>query len=255
MVKLDHDRESFNNDWKMVLENAFFHSNDVKEEANFIYISRHGESINNLLGKIGGDSSLSPRGVQYASALGTFFNNLGLRNLQVFTSELQRTKQTAFHIEGHKVVKKEINEIDAGVHDGLTYEDIAEEYPIEFAKRDRDKLGYRYPEGESYVDVVERLKPLIKEIEMKEADENILVVSHQATLRCLLAHFQGTPLQEAPYTKVPLHTIMKICINKVCPPSYYRLPVDCVDTFRSKPNNCHNGRSRDEALKTVPFHI
>jgi broad specificity phosphatase PhoE len=42
-------------------------------------------------------------------------------------------------------VKPELDEIDAGQHDNLTYEQIAERFPVEFALRDKDKLNYRYP--------------------------------------------------------------------------------------------------------------
>ena len=45
-----------------------------------------------------------------------------------------------------QVVRPEINEINAGLHDNMTYEDIASEFPAEFALRDSDKLNYRYPE-------------------------------------------------------------------------------------------------------------
>ena len=38
----------------------------------------------------------------------------------------------------------------------MTYEEIAAKFPVEFALRDKDKLCYRYPGGESYLDVVER---------------------------------------------------------------------------------------------------
>ena len=37
-----------------------------------------------------------------------------------------------------------LNEIDAGRCDGLTYQEIAELYPEEFALRDLDKYNYRY---------------------------------------------------------------------------------------------------------------
>ena len=39
-----------------------------------IYLTRHGESLNNLLGKIGGDSDLSQRGEQYVTALADLIN-------------------------------------------------------------------------------------------------------------------------------------------------------------------------------------
>ena len=38
---------------------------------------RHGESLNNLYGRIGGDASLSPRGEKYARALAAFVASLG----------------------------------------------------------------------------------------------------------------------------------------------------------------------------------
>ena len=38
-------------------------------------------------------------------------------------------------------------------HDNMTYEEIALQYPKDFAERDQDKLRYRYPFGESYIDV------------------------------------------------------------------------------------------------------
>ena len=43
----------------------------------------------------------------------------------------------------------------------MTYEEIQAKYPKEFALRDQDKYHYRYPKGESYEDVVQRLEPVI----------------------------------------------------------------------------------------------
>ena len=68
---------------------------------------------------------------------------------------MTRTRQTAAHIMAPTMSFPQLNEINSGEHDGMTYEEIAEQFPIEFAARDRDKLRYRYPNGESYVDVCE----------------------------------------------------------------------------------------------------
>ena len=43
---------------------------------------------------------------------------------------------------------KSLNELDAGACDCLTYEEIQEKFPEEFALRDQDKYHYRYPRGE-----------------------------------------------------------------------------------------------------------
>jgi 6-phosphofructo-2-kinase len=50
------------------------------------------------------------------------------------------------------------------------------ELPLEFLARARDKLRYRYPgSGESYIDVVERVRPLITEIERVKCPVIIVV--------------------------------------------------------------------------------
>lgn len=73
-----------------------------------------------------------------------------------------------------------------GVCEEMTYSEIKEKYPEEFAARDLNKFAYRYPRGESYEDLVGRLEPVIMELERQG---NVLVVSHQAVIRCLLAYF------------------------------------------------------------------
>ena len=57
------------------------------------------------------------------------------------------------------------DELYAGICDGLTYKEIEEKYPEEFARRQDDKLTYRYPRGESYMDVTLRLENVVLDIE------------------------------------------------------------------------------------------
>lgn len=45
--------------------------------------------------------------------------------------------------------------------EALSYEQIQEKFPKEFALRDQNKYHYRYPRGESYEDLVHRLEPVI----------------------------------------------------------------------------------------------
>lgn len=115
-----------------------------------IYMSRHGESAYNLLGKIGGDSELSPRGMLYANKLpGLIKENLGeQKELIVWTSTMKRTIQTSSLLNYPKISRKALDEIDAGVCDGMTYEEIEEKYPEDYANRDDDKFNYRYKGGE-----------------------------------------------------------------------------------------------------------
>lgn len=76
-----------------------------------------------------------------------------------------------------------------GICEGLTYEEIQERFPQEFAWRDQDKLKYRYPHGESYLDLLQRVDGVVQGLLTKT---EVLVVSHQAVLRCIMAYFMGS---------------------------------------------------------------
>lgn len=232
---------------------SFLDSADHLTGGNTIYLSRHGESENNLFGRIGGNADLTERGEKYATALSSFMDSLQLADLKVWTSQYRRTQLTARHIQAPKVVQTNLGEILAGDHDNMTYEEIAKTFPVEFAMRDKDKLCYRYPNGESYLDVVERVNSLMDTI---TSSHNLLIISHQATLRCLLAMLLGVELVELPYLKVPLHTVIKVTVEQgATEVEYHRLPVDCVDTYRARPSNCDMDRDFQSACITVPEHL
>ncbi|KAG8554501.1 hypothetical protein GDO81_003812 [Engystomops pustulosus] len=218
-----------------------------------IYLSRHGESELNLTGRIGGDSGLSNRGKQFAHALGNFVKSQNITDLKVWTSHMKRTIQTAEALGVPYEQWKALNEIDAGVCEEMTYEEIQEHFPEEFALRDQDKYRYRYPKGESYEDLVQRLEPVIMELERQE---NVLVICHQAVMRCLLAYFLDKSAEELPYLKCPLHTVLKLTpVAYGCKVESIYLNIEAVNTHREKPMNVAVSRDPEEALDTVPDHF
>ncbi|KAL6745907.1 6-phosphofructo-2-kinase-domain-containing protein [Haematococcus lacustris] len=178
-----------------------------------IWLTRHGQSEYNKSEKLGGDSSISEAGERYAELLpACLLSRLPAEveqvSLSVWTSTLKRTIQTARMLPFPKLQWKALDEIDAGVCDGMTYKQIAREMPEEFAARKQDKLRYRYPAGESYLDVVQRLEPVITEIERER--ECVVIVSHQAVLRAVLGYFMGVPLDDIPSLEIPLHTLIEL---------------------------------------------
>ncbi|XP_041459508.1 6-phosphofructo-2-kinase/fructose-2,6-bisphosphatase-like isoform X3 [Lytechinus variegatus] len=215
-----------------------------------IYLTRHGESKHNQKGRIGGDANLSERGWAYSKALGEYMSSQNLQDLKVWTSRLKRTVQTASSIDVAIEQWKSLDELDAGVCDGLTYEEIQARHPEEFALRDQDKFHYRYPMGESYQDLVARLEPVIMELERQK---NVLVICHQGVMRCLLAYFLDKNSEELPYLKCPLHTVIKLTpVAYGCRVETVTLNIPAVDTHRPKPEECNTNRSPDQALSTVP---
>ena len=148
-----------------------------------------------------------------------------------------------------------MNEIDSGVCDDLTYEEIKSRWPTDFESRDVDKFRYRYPRGESYEDLVARLEPVIMELERRDC---VLVIGHQAVnryyslsvgdgiklfhiclvfcFRCLLGYFLEVPEEDLPWQDVPLHTVIKLTPKAYgCGVEYIDLDVPCVSTHRGKP--------------------
>ncbi|KVH94107.1 6-phosphofructo-2-kinase [Cynara cardunculus var. scolymus] len=156
-----------------------------------ILLTRHGESRDNVRARIGGDTALSGNGELYSKKL-TNFVEKRLKNeraASIWTSTLQRTILTANQIAGFpKVQWRALDEINAGVCDGMTYEEIKKNMPEEYESRKKDKLRFRYPRGESYLDVIQRF----------------------AVLRALYAYFADRPLKEIPHIEMPLHTIIEI---------------------------------------------
>ncbi|XP_046407290.1 6-phosphofructo-2-kinase/fructose-2,6-bisphosphatase-like isoform X1 [Ischnura elegans] len=218
-----------------------------------MYFSRHGESEFNVLGRIGGDADLSPRGRQYAASLARHINASPPPGLHIWTSEKRRTHQTVAGITASVEHWAALNELNAGVCEGMSYEEMQEQYPREFAWRDEDKLHYRYPWGESYADIMARVEPLL--LELEQSGDGVLVVSHQAVLRVVLGYFLNKSPEEVPYLDVPLHTIVKLSSKGYdYQVEFTKLPVECVDTYRKKPKNCSPGRTADDALLTVPAH-
>jgi len=175
-----------------------------------IWLTRHGESEYNRSGKIGGDPDLTERGLVYAKRLAEHFNEEAKKypTINVWSSTLKRTIQTVQFINLPHKEWSTLNEIDAGVCDGMTYEEIKQTMPDIHKARTEDKLGFRYPGGESYIDVIQRLKPIICELERLQTP--VLVVSHQAVIRTLLSYFINQTQENLPHIDTPLETVFQL---------------------------------------------
>lgn len=210
---------SFNVDGYLCGRVMFFLQNLRMDHNNRppIWMSRHGESMHNTKGLLGGNSPLSPKGSVYSGVLadwveGERAKDTALKGFDVWCSTLKRTVQTASPVATMCRVRitprKNLDEIESGIYDSYTYEKIKTEAPHEFAARKHDKLRYRYPQGESYLDVIDRLEPIIFELERKRSP--VLIIGHQAVLRCLYGYFMDKPIHTLPHNPMPLHTVIKL---------------------------------------------
>eukprot|EP00013_Stygamoeba_regulata_P013308 CAMPEP_0177667658 /NCGR_PEP_ID=MMETSP0447-20121125/22246_1 /TAXON_ID=0 /ORGANISM="Stygamoeba regulata, Strain BSH-02190019" /LENGTH=638 /DNA_ID=CAMNT_0019173915 /DNA_START=19 /DNA_END=1935 /DNA_ORIENTATION=+ len=194
---------------------TFFLTNLQTSERS-IYLTRHGQSEYNAQDRVGGDAPLTQKGQEYAERLSKWIGeNLDITdsNLQVWTSCLKRACETAKHINLPKLKIRALDEIDTGDCDGMTYSEIAEKLPHEYSARISNKFSYRYPRGESYADLIQRLEPVVFELERQK--NPIIIVGHQAVLRCIYSYFMDIPQEQIPFVPMPLH-----CITKLTPRAY-----------------------------------
>lgn len=76
---------------------------------------------------------------------------------------------------------KTLDELDYGLCDGMLMSEITENHADKVKEREKNKLTFRFPRGESYLDVINRIEPIIFEIERIRTP--LLIVAHDAILR------------------------------------------------------------------------
>jgi len=214
-----------------------------------IWLTRHGESMDNVSGKIGGDSSLSSAGLKFAKALTRFIGEQWTayeqrqiekqatthfpphagdstppnpelssavnqaRNFCVWTSMLKRSIETAqfFNEDDYDLKQmKMLDELNAGYMEGMTYEQIKIQFKQEYEFRQQNKLHYRYP-GPGGEGYLDVINRLGKVIlEIERMTDHVLIIGHRSITRVLLAYFMGLKQEDISDLDVPLGVVYSL---------------------------------------------
>jgi probable phosphoglycerate mutase len=114
-----------------------------------------------------------------------------------FSSDLQRSRETLRIItEGRTIASTALpglREISVGLWDGLPMEEVRKNFPGEYERRGADPAGHRPPEGESFVELRDRIVPLFESM-VRDSEGAVLVVGHAGVNRVILCHMLGMPL-------------------------------------------------------------
>lgn len=176
-----------------------------------LWIVRHGQSAGNVANDAASstgahrldlpirdaDVPLSPLGERQAEALGHWFAALPEdgRPEVVLPSPYLRARATAEHIRaagglapaGTRFAGDErLREKEFGVLDRLTWGGVEALHPeqAEF-RRFLGKFYHRPPGGESWCDVILRLRSLLDSVALHHSGRRVLIVSHQVVVLCL----------------------------------------------------------------------
>lgn len=183
----------------------------VSDWVRNLYLVRHGETVYNVEGRIGGDASLTDNGIAQANALGRHFSNMVIP--YIFTSTRKRSEETAAPViagqerQGFKATTMaltEFDEINSGICEGMMYDEIRKNMPEVFEARSRDKYNYVYPGGEGYNTLKARVdRGLKKALFLSGNAPAIMIVGHQAINRMILSHFLFRRTEDVPYIYIP----------------------------------------------------
>ena len=175
-----------------------------------LWIVRHGESAGNVardaamsagathidIGERDVDVPLSKLGEAQAHAVGRWFGELSASDRPeiVLTSPYLRSEKTAsiikdeadLHPSANLIVDERLREKEFGVLDRLTRQGIEKLYPeqAEF-RRLLGKFYHRPPAGESWCDVILRLRSALDTVSLHHGGKRVLIVGHQVVVLCL----------------------------------------------------------------------
>src|SRR5256884_1854709 len=160
-----------------------------------VFLVRHGATVLSAEDRFAGatDVELSEEGREQTRRLAERLSDEKIT--AVYASPLGRTVETASILAGpHKLevqTRDGLREINHGRWEQMTRKEVEEKFPEEAAEWEKDPYTFAPVGGESGLVVIARALPLLIDLVRNHPGENILVVSHKATIRLLLSSLLG----------------------------------------------------------------
>tara|TARA_B100000900_G_scaffold402625_1_gene408699 strand:- start:5479 stop:6807 length:1329 start_codon:yes stop_codon:yes gene_type:complete len=207
-----------------------------------LVLVRHGLSSFNEKGLIQGrtdDSYLTDKGYEQAFKSGEVLS--GINFDQIYSSPLVRAAETAKTIqknlkgENNIIYDKNLLEVDLGQWSGLTINQIKNKYPENYLlwKNDPENLKLEnihnltyHPIQELYKQANEFIRNILN-IYLEKDEANILVIGHNAILRCLILLLIGKPKKG--FRKIKLDNASFSILNILKQSNSYKTQVECLN--------------------------
>ncbi|MGL4977716.1 MAG: histidine phosphatase family protein [Cetobacterium sp.] len=177
-----------------------------------IYFVRHGETIWNTLKIFQGrsNSPLTELGIEQAKKLSIFLKDIEFN--KIYSSPQERAMQTTKLILGDRVADitpiDEFQEINMGKVEGIPREDFEKNYPIAYHNFWHNAVDYNPSayEGETYEEILHRVKVGLTKLISENSSGNILVISHGVTLKAIFNIINQKGIDEFSKQAVPENT-------------------------------------------------
>ncbi len=165
-----------------------------------LYITRHGQTEWNVEGRIQGrmDSKLTELGERQARWLG---ERLMTEDIDIIISSSSgRALRTAELVRGERgidiIASDQLMEMHIGDWEGQLHYDVQLHSPEEQKNLWNFPHLYKSSGGESFIQVMDRVKSEIERILLQYKDRNLLIVTHAIALKAILAHFENKEIKD-----------------------------------------------------------
>lgn len=181
-----------------------------------IYITRHGQTDWNVEGRMQGskNSNLTEQGKRDALNLGCSLKDANIDF--IYTSPLTRAYDTALLIKGDVDIPIEVHEnlkeMNFGIWEGMHSDDVKRDYKDEHYKFWNEPHLYTPIEGESFDEVIKRVKTTLNNIVAQNKGTNILIVTHTIVIKAIYAIIKNYELKDfwnPPYINNTCITILE----------------------------------------------
>ena len=207
-----------------------------------LFLVRHGLSSFNKKGLIQGridESYLTDEGYKQATLTGNILNEIKFD--QIYSSPLKRAADTAKEIE--KCFKenfdiyydKNLLEVDLHKWSGLTSKDIKSKYKDSYLiwKNDPEKLELKDKDDNTYKPIqnlfvqAEEFFKNLQEDNKNEKNKNILIIAHNAILRCLILYLLNKPNKG--FRKIRLDNASISIVNISESDTFFNAQIECLN--------------------------
>ena len=167
--------------------------------ATTVWLVRHA-SVAGTDGRCCGrlDVPLSPEGIIQARE--TVARLAQEKICAVYSSGLRRAVETgqmlADALQLNVTVLETLAEIDFGDFEGMTFEEIRRRYPEAFERWMTQPTNTRFPNGESFADMRDRVSRTVDPLLRRHRNESIAIVSHSGVIRFLIGRALSMPADQ-----------------------------------------------------------
>jgi len=166
-----------------------------------LFIIRHGKTEGAEDRRYKGhiDVPLSEEGLKEVEFLAEVLSSAGIKDSHIYSSDLKRAMQTA-EIIGRVLgcsitVEPRLRERNFGLWEGMTFDEISKKWPEAFENWKADPLRFHPPEGESTLEVRDRVIEAVNEILHRHKGQKIFIIAHGGVNRVILCEFLGLDLK------------------------------------------------------------